>query len=238
MRNWLITTKPKQPEYYRGMLIHADTGVHAQAQALFQQYVPAGSSVLDVGAGAGAFSRRLADSGYRVTALDLDGREWGAREIPFVQLNIEAGISNSLRATFDAICCLEVIEHVESPWGLLRELYTLTKPGGRLIVSTPNITSFLSRLTFLRTGQFHQFAESDLAYGHISPISAFELSTIAGRVGWKIREVRPGGFLPIFDLSVLSLRTLALSVLRGLIYLVAKGEKRGWCLFFVLEKPR
>lgn len=238
MRNWLITTRPKQPEYYRGMLIHADTGMHAQAIALFRRYVPAGGSVLDAGAGAGAFSRRLADCGYAVTALDLDSGEWGPKDIPFIRLNIESGISNCLRTTFDAVCCLEVIEHVENPWSLLRELYALTKPGGKLILSTPNTTSFLSRLTFLRTGHFHQFGESDLSYGHISPISAFELSTIARRVGWTVLELRPGGYLPIFDLSVFSLRSLALNVLRGLVYLVAKGQKRGWCLFFVLEKPR
>ena len=238
MRNWLITTRPKQLEYYKGMLIHADTGMHDQAIALFRAYVPIGSSVIDIGAGAGAFSRRLADSGYAVTALDMDIDEWTPREIPFVMLNIESGMSSCLRATFDAACCLEVIEHVENPWNVLREIHSMLKPGGRLILSTPNITSFLSRLTFLRTGQFHQFSDADLAYGHISPITAFELSTIARRVGWKILEVRPGGYLPIFDFSSFSARSLALNALRGLIYLVARGQKRGWCLFFVMEKSR
>ncbi len=33
MRNWLINTEPKQLEYYKGILIHADTGVHEQAAA-------------------------------------------------------------------------------------------------------------------------------------------------------------------------------------------------------------
>ena len=31
MRNWLISTEPKQLEYYKDILIHADTGVHEQA---------------------------------------------------------------------------------------------------------------------------------------------------------------------------------------------------------------
>ena len=50
MQNWLITTKQKKPEYYKGLLIHADAGVHEQALAVFQQYIPLKSRVLDVGA--------------------------------------------------------------------------------------------------------------------------------------------------------------------------------------------
>lgn len=84
MRNWLITTELKQPEYYKGMLVHADIGLHDQAIALLQQYVPLGVSVLDVGAGSGAFSQRLADTGYAVTALNvvasLSHQRWSPTE--------------------------------------------------------------------------------------------------------------------------------------------------------------
>jgi 2-polyprenyl-3-methyl-5-hydroxy-6-metoxy-1,4-benzoquinol methylase len=237
MRNWLINTKPKELEYYKGMLIHADTGVHEQAAALFARYVKTGACVLDVGAGAGAFSQRLADAGYAVTALDVDPDKWLPKEIPFLKLNIDAGIAASVAGQFDAACCLEVIEHVENSWNLLREIYAVIKPGGRLILSTPNITSFFSRLIFLRTGQFHQFSEADLAYGHINPITSFEISVIAARTGWKILETRPGGYLPVCDFSSWHLKTLAFNFMRVCGYLVARGQKRGWCLFFVLEKP-
>src|SRR5574342_319599 len=224
MRNWLINTKPKQLEYYKGMLIHADTGVHEQAAALFARYVPTGTRVLDVGAGAGAFSQRLADAGYAVTALDVDPDKWLPKEIPFLKLNIDAGIAGSVAGQFEAACCLEVIEHVENSWNLLREIYAVVKPGGRLILSTPNITSFFSRLIFLRTGQFHQFGEVDLAYGHINPITPFEISVIAARTGWQILETHPGGYLPILDFSSWRLKTLAFNLLRVCGYLVARGQ--------------
>jgi len=237
MRNWLINTRKKQLEYYKGMLIRADTGVHEQAAALFQEYVPVGARVLDVGAGAGAFSQRLVDIGYSVTALDLDPEKWLPRDIPFLRLDIDAGITGSVNATFDATCCLEVIEHVENAWNLLREIYAVLKPGGRLILSTPNTTSFLSRLIFLRTGQFHQFDETDLAYGHINPVTAYEIKVIARRIGWRILEIRPGGYLPVLDFSSLNPKRMAANIVRALIYPFTKGEKRGWCLFFVMEKP-
>jgi SAM-dependent methyltransferase len=237
MRNQLITTEAKQTEYYSGMTIHADTGVHEQAAELFQEYVPAGSSILDVGAGAGAFSQRLLDLGYDVTALDVDEEKWIPKEIPFVRLDIDAGITGSITGEFDAVCCLEVIEHVENPWHLLREIRTVLKPGGRALVSTPNITSFLSRLIFLRTGRFHQFNESALSYGHISPITPFEMNTITEALGLRTLDVRPGGYLPVFDLSSFGIKSLALNVLRGVGYVLSAGQKKGWCTFFVLEKP-
>lgn len=239
MRNWLINTDPKQLEYYKGILMHADTGVHEQAASLFQNYVPAGVSVLDVGAGAGAFSQRLTDIGYKVTALDVDPEKWIPADIPFQQLNIDAGIAASVQDTFDAVCCLEVIEHVENPWNLLREIYSVVKPGGYLLLSTPNITSFLSRGIFFLTGRFHQFDEGDLSYGHISPISSFELEYAARQSGWEVVDITGGGSLSVFDLTTLRpfKWTLALNFLSGLAFSIGKGHKRGWCLFYVLRKP-
>jgi SAM-dependent methyltransferase len=239
VRNWLINTEPKELEYYKGILIHADTGVHEQAATLLTKYVPTSAKVLDVGAGAGAFSQRLADLGYNVVALDVDPQKWIPTDIPFLQLNIDAGIARSVQETVDAVCCLEVIEHVENPWNLLREIYAIIKPGGYLLLSTPNITSFLSRGIFFLTGRFHQFDDGDLSYGHISPISSFELEYAARSLGWEVVDVVGGGSLAVFDFTTMRpvKWTIALNMLRGLAYVMGKGHNRGWCLFYVMRKP-
>jgi len=236
VRNWLITTKPKTLEYYEGMLVHADAGLHDQAISLFRSYVPDGSSVLDIGAGAGAFATRLANAGYAVTAIDVDPGKWIPKEIPFFEVDVNSGIAGSVRDKFDAACCLEVIEHVENPWKLFRDISETLRPGGRLLLSTPNVASFLSRLIFLRSGKFHQFGDEDIAYGHINPVTPFEMETIADRAGLRVLEMQPGGYLPIFDLSSLRPRSIAFNFLRGLAYLVSAGNKRGWCTLFVMEK--
>jgi len=239
VRNRLINTEPKKIEYYDGIQIHADTGVHEQAAELADKYFRTGDHVLDVGAGAGALSQRLTDHGYAVTALDVDPQKWIPKQIPFLTLDIDKGIARSVGNSYDSVCCLEVIEHVENPWNLLREVYSVTKPGGYLLLSSPNITSFCSRALFFLTGKFHQFNDDDLAYGHISPISAFELQHAAASVGWEVVEIKGGGYLPVFNLVAIRplLWTFVYNVLCALGFLISKGYKDGWCLFYVLRKP-
>jgi SAM-dependent methyltransferase len=238
MRNWLFTTEAKKYEYYNGLLIHADTYLHEQALNLVKKYIPKGYTIIDIGAGAGAFSQRLADNGYIVTGTDISADEWTLTTIPFIQLDINKGIRQSISQEFDAICCLEVIEHVENPWALMRDINAIVKPGGIIVISTPNITSFLSRLHFLIRGKFHNFSDESLVYGHISPISAFHLSNIANNIGWEMMEILPGGYLPIFDFVDLTPKKLAINMLRGMAYIVAQGYKNGWCLFFVMRKNK
>ena len=161
MKTSLFNTERKKPEYYKGILIHADSMLHGQAEQLLLRYVSRGVSVIDIGAGAGAFSQRMADLGYEVTALDIDNEKFIPSEVPFIEADINRGILLTGDKKYDAAFCLEVVEHVENPWSLLREIYRILKPGGLLILSTPNVTSFLSRLIFLCTGQFHQFSDAD-----------------------------------------------------------------------------
>jgi 2-polyprenyl-3-methyl-5-hydroxy-6-metoxy-1,4-benzoquinol methylase len=236
MHTWLVNTNKKELEYYKGMVIHADTGMHEQAMCLVEKYLDVKSTVLDLGAGSGAFSQRLLDHDYFVHAVDIDANNWAPKEIRFFSIDINHGISPYLSQKYQGVCCLEVIEHLENPWSLLRDIHLLIDSGGILILSTPNITSFLSRLIFLRTGLFGGFNQEALGWGHINPISTFEFEFIAEQTGWEIIEIKPGGYLPVFDLYQLTWKKLFENVLRGLFYPFMKGQKRGWTLLYVLKK--
>lgn len=236
MKTSLFTTERKRPEYYKGILIHADSMLHGQAEQLLLRYVSRGASVIDIGAGAGAFSQRMGDLGYEVTALDIDDKKFIPSEIPFIKRDINRGILLDNDKKYDAACAFEVIEHLENPWKFFRDVITHLKPGGYLILSTPNITSFLSRLLFLRNGIFHQFAKEDLSYGHINPMSSSGICLIAKEVGMEVVEIKEGGYLPVLDFSSFRFSMLVLNLLRLLAFMFVRGAKKGWCLIFVLKK--
>src|SRR5205085_8776424 len=88
-------------------------------------------------------------------------------------------------APFDLIMAVELIEHLENPRHLLRECLGILRPGGRLIVTTPNINSPVSKAMFLRFGTLAWFSDTDYKLrGHITPVSAWQLRHCAEESGF------------------------------------------------------
>ncbi len=127
---------------------------------------------VDLGGGSGALGLRLRDRGYRVTIVDLAAERFGA-DLPFVHLDLNTpDLAERLGAgSFDLVSAVEVIEHLESPIGFLRNVGALLKPAGRAVLTTPNVDSAPSRVKFLLTGKLRMMDErSDPT--HISPVFA------------------------------------------------------------------
>jgi SAM-dependent methyltransferase len=140
--------------------------------------------VLDVPSGEGRLSYLMRKAGFDVTAGDIDPGIFKVGEIPCigVDLNKPLTIDNN---TYDIITCIEGIEHVENSFHVCRELSRILKPGGILILSTPNILSINSRCRYLLTGQFAFFGgyygdESKMYTYHINP-APFPLLSLALR---------------------------------------------------------
>ena len=107
----------------------------------------AGLSILDVGCGGGLISEPLARLGGRVTGLDpaAENIEAARRHAAGQGLDIDyrAGRIEELAtdgATFDAVVCLEVVEHVPDPAAFLKISAGLVRPGGLMLLSTINRT--------------------------------------------------------------------------------------------------
>lgn len=107
-----------------------------------------GRRVLDLGCGGGLLSEALARAGAEVVAIDL-----GAEVLDVAQLHLlESGLQVDYRqisaeqlaseapASFDAVCCMEMLEHVPDPAAVLAAVANLLRPGGHAFLSTLNRT--------------------------------------------------------------------------------------------------
>jgi 2-polyprenyl-3-methyl-5-hydroxy-6-metoxy-1,4-benzoquinol methylase len=112
---------------YEGLPEMAAGGLHATAFELIHKYVSPGAKVLDLGSGAGAWAQRLHDASYSVTACDLETRT-DRFEFPchVVDLNQNFGLTFG-NAEFDAVSIVEVIEHLENPRHIFRQVKSLLK---------------------------------------------------------------------------------------------------------------
>ena len=104
--------------------------------------------VLDVGCGAGLLSEALARSGAQVTAIDLAPDLIKVAKLHRLESGVEVdyrlqsaeALAAEAPASFDAVTCMEMLEHVPDPGAILAACAALLKPGGRLVVSTLNRT--------------------------------------------------------------------------------------------------
>jgi 2-polyprenyl-3-methyl-5-hydroxy-6-metoxy-1,4-benzoquinol methylase len=200
----ILFAKKKKLEYYKGILIKADLGLHEQIAKIIKSDISQGKKILDLGAGEGALSLRLKDLGYDLLSVDIDKESYKCKEIKFEQVNFDSQLEIEkfkvkYKNYFDVVIGIEVIEHIENQWEYVRLLKFLLKSGGLMIVSTPNITSWYSRIHFFFKGKFYQFDDGNLEYGHISPISKWELETILKIEGLnEIKTVEGGTLTPIY----------------------------------------
>jgi SAM-dependent methyltransferase len=114
-----------------------------------------GAAVLDAPCGEGALAAALRRAGYDAFGVDIAPS--GARVLGAAYR--AADLNGPLPfddETFDAVLSIEGIEHLENGYGYLRELRRVLKPGGHLILTTPNIVSLRSRVRFLGSGFYHR----------------------------------------------------------------------------------
>ena len=136
---------------------------------ILTNYARAGLKAVDLGSGPGAMADRLRSRGCDVLAADLSADGF-ALDLPHVSLNFnEPDFASKLgRNVFALVTAIEVIEHVETPIGFLRNIRELLTPGGVAVLTTPNVESLPARFKFLLSGKIRTMDEHSEPT-HISP---------------------------------------------------------------------
>jgi SAM-dependent methyltransferase len=153
-----------------------DRWVATQARTL-----PAGSRVIDVGAGPCKYRSLFQHcvytaqdfGGHRATHVGVIAEEWSYGAIDLV---CDASAMPVADGSFDAVLCTEVLEHVPEPAKVVRELGRILRPGGRLMLTAP-----------LGSG-LHQ--EPDHYYGGFTP---FWYERFLAEAGFENIVAQPNG---------------------------------------------
>lgn len=121
-----------------------------QRRELRTMFIDRGSpgTLLEVGCGSGRFLNRMRKLGWAVDGVEFDPIA-AARIEKKYGIHVEVGSLPELRYApdqYDVVAMSQVIEHVHDPVELLKESRRVLRPGGRLVLSTPNALSVAHRL--------------------------------------------------------------------------------------------
>ncbi len=226
--NSLNNQRPRETgQKFNGISIFGTRNTHDLCWGLCRQFIESPAKALDLGAGHGAFSRRLLDAGYDVTACDFDHEGWSVPEVKLLNLNLNQPFAQRLPEKYDLVVAIEVIEHLENPCMFLRECLSLLQPKGCMILSLPNILDYDSRHKFWRRGiLYHYSSEHSRAIGHISILPCWLVEHHFEATGWVVAEKMFGAKRTAWSGSFAWLRNLLHPMLRRLLYLSTTRE--GW----------
>jgi SAM-dependent methyltransferase len=159
-----------------------------------------GDCVLDIGCGNGLLLYQ-----FRHRYRRLVGLEYSPLRLEQARVNLAGsdftGIQGSAEriglddACVDRIVCADTIEHVPDVYAGANEMIRVLKPGGQLVINTPNIASIKKRLLLLAgrfpsTSQVNEGLGSDLLFdgGHLHYFTFRSLSLLLERAGFRVER--------------------------------------------------
>jgi len=168
-----------------------------QTLRLLSEVLTPGARILDVAAAQGNFSIALAEMGYNVTWNDLreDLADYVRLKRERGEIEFAPGNAFELKfpAPFDAVLITEIIEHVAHPDEFLQKTAQLVKPGGYIVMTTPNGGYFQNPLPKFSDCSDPSVYESvqfkPNSDGHIFLLHSDEIRPLASRAGLEVEEI-------------------------------------------------
>lgn len=158
--------------------------------------------VLDIGCGAGATMREIRKrhpvtwaGGVEYVAAQAERAEASTFERLWVIDAEKTQFETEIEpASLDAILCFDVLEHMVDPWSFVKRVSPLLKPGGRLVISIPNIRNWKFIRALLFKGDFHYKDAGLLDRTHLRFFvsdTAAELATCGGLKLISVSNTKP-----------------------------------------------
>lgn len=142
----------------------------------------AGGLLADIGCGTGDLWRALRGPFSGCIAVDAVRYDGLPDDVSFQPADLDAVRLPLPDAAVDAAAAVEVIEHLENPRAFVRELARIVRPGGWVVITTPNQLSALSLLTLVLKGQFSAFQDSSYP-AHRTALLEIDLRRIMNECG-------------------------------------------------------
>jgi 2-polyprenyl-3-methyl-5-hydroxy-6-metoxy-1,4-benzoquinol methylase len=151
--------------------------------------VPAGSRVLDIGAGPGRMAQELVAKGCEVTVVDQFPAPDAPGDVEVLQQNLDEPAVFDARK-YDHLLMLDVIEHLKDPEQFLEQLVDQFDYGPRtLVLTTPNV-GFVAQRLMLALGQFNYGNAGILDRTHTRLFTFRSLRRLLVDSGFRLQEVR------------------------------------------------
>jgi 2-polyprenyl-3-methyl-5-hydroxy-6-metoxy-1,4-benzoquinol methylase len=151
-------------------------------------------SILECGCSTGFISKQLAAAGARVVGIEIDteaaeeARQFCARVLP-LDLN-RPDWSSAVGERFDLVTYGDVLEHLLEPQVVLRETRNVLAPGGRVLISLPNIAFWTVRAKLLM-GRFEYENIGLLDYTHLRFFTVHTARKMIEEAGYRIVFFHP-----------------------------------------------
>lgn len=154
--------------------------------------IPHGAKVLDVGTGSGALGRFLKARDCAVDGVTCSSAEAQRAKTSYDHVHVVDLESVRLSDTisggrYDVVVCADVLEHLRNAEQVLADLVTLLAPGGKIIVSIPNVTH-LGIVLALMAGQFVRTREGLLDATHVRFVDEAGLDRLVADSGLVATE--------------------------------------------------
>ncbi len=167
------------------------TGIYEMVAAALKEIGIKNARILDIACGIGLLHPYLLPFLDEYEGADIVRFSDYPDGLRFHLVDGDTGKVPAADGAYDVVISVETIEHLENPRAFMRELARLTKPGGWLMVTTPNQLSFLSKATLVFKNHFTFFGK-DWYPSHLSALLEVDLIRMAYEVNLTDAKIHYG----------------------------------------------